>query len=406
LAKWVWIFHHPGPFTLRIHHVNKHKAPSLRQLFQFSLRSMSLAVAIATAGPALAQGTWQRLVTQGNGPSVRSTPVAVAVQQSIYVFGGVKDDFSTGQNEFHADLYRFDAITSRWTALAPAGATPPARAFAAGVDVPQRQWVVVFGGASYAADFSNMTFHGDLWAYDIRANRWQQLQPVNAGPSGRSGPAVWRVNDQLYVFGGINTAGGTYGALNDLWRYDLRTNRWEQLTGQNQAGSPVTRHEATLGGGSAFAGQLTLYGGDTTTPEGGFTHLNDTWQYDLHTGQWRNITPASRNITPSRISGASAKIGHSLYLAGGDAPGGSSDCGASFPQNPTNELWRFDLVRHTWSQVTAGGDTFPAIKRTSAAEVNGRMFVFAGWGFTCTNGQGGQTWNPDVYVYAPTSHAH
>jgi N-acetylneuraminic acid mutarotase len=70
----------------------------------------------------------------------------VALESDVFLFGGVKDDFAAFQNTFFNDLYRYDVRSNTWAPLAAADALPPARAFAAGVAVPQRRWVVVFGG--------------------------------------------------------------------------------------------------------------------------------------------------------------------------------------------------------------------------------------------------------------------
>ncbi|GKT19964.1 hypothetical protein AVHY2522_24400 [Acidovorax sp. SUPP2522] len=90
----------------------------------------------AVAEALAADGRWTRLVTTGEGPSVRSTPAVAPVLGSIYLFGGVKDDFASGENTFYDDLYRFDPRLARWTPLSPSGAKPPARAFAASAAVP------------------------------------------------------------------------------------------------------------------------------------------------------------------------------------------------------------------------------------------------------------------------------
>lgn len=352
----------------------------------------------AVAEALAADGRWTRLVTTGEGPSVRSTPAVAPVLGSIYLFGGVKDDFASGENTFYDDLYRFDPRLARWTPLSPSGAKPPARAFAASAAVPARHWMLVFGGANYSADLSSLTFFDDLWAYSALLNRWTQLQPGNPGPSARSRPAMWVDGEKVYVFGGIQT---DFHTLNDLWAFDLRTNLWTQIIANGDANSPTSRHEAAVAG-RAWDGQLTLYGGQFSDSDG-FVSLNDTWRFDLATHQWQNITPAEadKNVDAPRHQGSTVQIGHALLMAGGDLPGGSSGCGAAFPQNATSELWRFNLHDRTWRLLAPGGDAFPALKRTNAAAVGGVMYVFSGFGFSCQNDEGGQVWNPDVYAFRP-----
>jgi len=48
--------------------------------------------------------TWTRLDTSGLGPSERSSPAVADIGSSLYVFGGVRDDFASGVDTFYQDL--------------------------------------------------------------------------------------------------------------------------------------------------------------------------------------------------------------------------------------------------------------------------------------------------------------
>jgi hypothetical protein len=208
---------------------------------------------------------------------------------------------------------------------------------------------------------------------------------------------MWTVGDRLYVFGGIDA---TFTTLNELWTYDLRAARWQQITPGGSA--PPPRHVAQAGA-QARLGRLTLYGGEQVDPAVGFVTLADTWEFDLVRQSWREVTPAVFTIEPPRNYGAAAVVGLALYLQGGDLSGGVGGCGAPFPQNPTEQLWRFDLVDRTWHQVRPGGDPLVRLKRHAAASVDGRVYVVSGWDFRCDSGAGpGQIWNLDTYVVMPS----
>ena len=75
-----------------------------------------LCLLLAGAGAARAD-TWTERATRGTGPSGRSEPVAAAVGRSVYVFGGVHDDFATGVNTTFNDLFRFDTRNDTWEEL-------------------------------------------------------------------------------------------------------------------------------------------------------------------------------------------------------------------------------------------------------------------------------------------------
>jgi N-acetylneuraminic acid mutarotase len=359
-------------------------------VFAVAATSLLLVSAPVPASGTVAQGTWQRHVVTGTGPGERSAPVAAAVDSQLYVFGGVRDDFATGQNVFFNDLFRLDTRTDTWTRLAPVGGPPAPRAFAGGAGAPRHARFFVFGGSTF--DSTSLTVFDDLWSYTPATNRWTRLGSTTPGPSGRSGPAMWVVGTRLYVFGGIDA---TFTTLNDLWLYDLVGGAWTEV--RPTGARPQTRHVAQAGDVARF-GRLTLYGGEGD-PSLGFPLLADTWELDLVHEVWREVTPVAADIPP-RNYGAAAVLGAQLYLQGGDRPGGSAGCGAPFPQNPVDELWRFDLVERTWHRVTPGGDPLARLKRHAAATVDGRMYIVSGWDFRCDGGVGpGQVWNTDVFSF-------
>jgi hypothetical protein len=158
-----------------------------------------------------------------------------------------------------------------------------------------------------------------------------------------------------------------------------------------------------MAGPQQVLGRLTLYGGETVTAEG-FATLGDTWQFNLSTHTWTDVTPPQeRNIDPPRNYAATAWLGPRLVLQGGDVPGGVPGCGSPFPQNPTDELWRFDAFTRSWSRLQPTGDPLPRLKRSVGVAVGLRFFVFAGFDFSCDGSTGGQVWNEAVHTYAPRS---
>ncbi|MBO3745999.1 hypothetical protein J5X84_07970 [Streptosporangiaceae bacterium NEAU-GS5] len=362
--------------------------------------ALGLAAAVILAGgtPASAsQGVWRRLPVSGQPPTERSAPVAAALGSSIYLFGGVRDDFATGQNTFLNDLRRFDTRTGVWRLLSPHGGPPPARAFGVAAAQASTGRVFVFGGGTF--DNFSLSPLNDLWAYSAAANTWTELHPRTSAPAARSGPVMWISGDRLYLFGGITAA---FATLNDLWAYDLRANTWTELIPDGAPGSPPARHVAQAGG-AEVGGVFTIYGGETIDATGNFVQLNDTWQLRVATRTWTRVTfPSGGDIAPPRNYGAAATIGQNLYLHGGDLPGGSAGCGAPFPQNPNNELWRFDVRAKKWARLQPAGDPVARLKRHVAVAADGRMYVVSGWDFQCADGVGpGQVWNLNTYAFTP-----
>jgi hypothetical protein len=113
----------------------------------------------------------------------------------------------------------------------------------------------------------------------------------------------------------------------------------------------------------------------TTDATQGFPLLSDTWEFDLAARRWREVTPTSGNIDPARNYSATAIVGTNLYLQGGDEPGGDAGRDAPFPQNPTAQLWRFDLSLRAWHRLNPDGDPLVRLKRPAESTVDGRMHV-------------------------------
>jgi len=347
-------------------------------------------------------GVWRRLSTSGVAPSGRSAPAVAAQGRFIYVFGGSHDDVVTGAVTLHDDFHRFDTVRNRWQSLPATGARPTARAFANLVNDPGSGQLVMYGGATFGAFFGDFAALDDLWAFDPESGYWTELGAANGGPGGRSGATLWIDDGQLYVFGGIDSTFRTY---NDLWAYELASGTWLELIPDGEPTSPPPRHEA-LSGGVVRDGRVTLYGGETVTEDFSFVTLPDTWQYDLARGSWTELTPAPRHdLDPPRNLGAAALLGGALYVHGGDVPGGEL-CGAVFAQNPTRELWRFDLDRERWEELSPRGMPLARLKRTRGVEVGGAMYIVGGYDFTCAAGVGTQHWNDDVYRYEPSRRGH
>jgi N-acetylneuraminic acid mutarotase len=116
----------------------------------------------------------------------------------------------------------------------------------------------LFGGAYNNVDNPNAFSPGnDLWRYNKATRIWtwisgsdQQNQfgvygtkgvsnPDNV-PGARSGAFTWiGPNDKLYLFGGRGfAASGGLGFLNDTWVYDIPTGEWTWISGSNVVNDP------------------------------------------------------------------------------------------------------------------------------------------------------------------------
>jgi N-acetylneuraminic acid mutarotase len=200
--------------------------------------------------------------------------------------------------------------------------------------------------------------------------------PLNK-PGSRWESTSWKDNaGNLWLFGGhgFASAGGT-NYLNDFWKYEIATNEWTWVKGENTVNSlgiygikgvanaankPGAR-EGAISWTDSF-GNLWLFGGFGYAASGYADDLNDLWKYDpLNNvwtwmkgdnsgGQWGiygNQGVADIGNNPGSRSQSSAwldKVGD-LWLFGGEGTDGAGFGGM------LNDLWKYNLSTNQWTWV-------------------------------------------------------
>ncbi|MBI2439774.1 MAG: hypothetical protein HYV35_00195 [Lentisphaerae bacterium] len=169
----------------------------------------------------------------------------------------------------------------------------------------------LFGGYGYPASGGDNELN-DLWKYDPATTNWtwmkgstntsqngtygtQGMPAAGNTPGARYGAVSWTDGSgALWLFGGIGyPASGSWGYLNDLWKYDPATTNWTW-----EAGASSTNQNGTYGTqgvpattntpGARYrevawtdgSGALWLFGGYGRPASGGLGFLNDLWKYD------------------------------------------------------------------------------------------------------------------------------
>jgi len=223
-----------------------------------------------------AYGT-QGTAAANNLPGGRQTAVLWAEPSgtTIWLFGGFGLD-SNGTNlgvgqigSVLNDLWKFDTGTGMWTWVSGSStanqngvygtqATSNVATNAAASSVPGARWgssgwvnpdgdLFLFGGFGYGSLATQPTgFLNDVWEYDVASGQWIwwkgstdvnqpgtyitspfsafQINYANNAVGARRGAARWLPNSlgYVYFFGGEgydSSSGGSYGELNDYWRY-------------------------------------------------------------------------------------------------------------------------------------------------------------------------------------------
>lgn len=238
------------------------------------------------------------------------------------------------------DLHAYDSARQRLVAMRSA----PALTFEHdGVRWRERTLVGQPGNGRFLADVAEMVydqarrevvmFVGDLfsatrqtWTYDGVA--WVQRQPTVMPTAGWGFSMAYdERRSRCVLFGGIDTAPGSYGVLDtDVWEWD--GSQWSVVPTPLH---PPGRAQGALAYDRA-RGVTVLFGG------GWMANLNDTWEWDGVT--WRAIATAS------------APAPRTLAMLGFDPSGGHMVLGGGRHQNGVwlGDTWTFQ--GGSWSQVT------------------------------------------------------
>ncbi|MBK8848312.1 MAG: PKD domain-containing protein [Bacteroidetes bacterium] len=243
-------------------------------------------------------------------------------QGNLWIFGG-----RVAAGDCYDDVWRYNPYTSEWTWMAgnaTANKTPvygtlgvPNTNNTPGARLCALTWVDNNGDFyMYGGSNNQGKRHADLWKFSKASLAWtwidgSQLTNVNAfnGTKGQFGnlntpgsrgetTVSWVDNtNRLWFFGGqMNTASDFY---NDVWQYNLTTNQWAWMAGNNVFGpnaapnwgtQGVPASSNTPGARNAFGrwrdaqGNLWMCGGIKSN--GNNDAFNDIWKYDITTNQW------------------------------------------------------------------------------------------------------------------------
>ncbi len=243
----------------------------------------------------------------------------------------------------------------QWRNITPqSGTQPEARRYGSAIyDAVGRQ-IIVFGGLGTSG------FLNDLWSFDLNTQKWSRLEASGA-PSPRFGHnAVYdSVGRQMVVWAG-QESGKFY---NDTWILDLQSMVWRNV-------SPAQRPKARYGSASVFdptSRSLVQFAGFTEES----VRYQDTQSFDIRTLTWTDITPAS--ILPEvrcLLTAAFDRTGRRMLIFGGQRAG------------PLGDFWSFDLQSRRWNALNTTQGPSPRFFSTSFVNTDGSFVLFGGSSFT------------------------
>ncbi len=184
----------------------------------------------------------------------------------FWMFGGKGFDATNTSDGYLNDLWKYDVTNNEWTwingtnlegqngvysALSITSPTnmPGGREFS-GSWKDELGNFYMFGGIGMASTITpNQGYLNDLWKYNPTTNVWTWINGANItnqwgtygtqgtaaavnSPGSRLSSAFWEdLSGNFWLFGGFGFATSSTGSLNDVWRYNPKTNQWAWMKG-------------------------------------------------------------------------------------------------------------------------------------------------------------------------------
>eukprot|EP00961_Rhodomonas_salina_P288300 3895996-Rhodomonas_salina.1 len=301
----------------------------------------------------ISPGFWTDITVPGAGllPSSRTDHTMLAWNGSLFLFGGnaLEDGLTKPSKELHE--YKIDQ--SAWIQLS----TPVTSAPSPRYQHAMAAWegaLYIFGGYNYGDGEAEI--FNDVYRYDIRSGTWRDVSEASAPPRFQHAMAGW--GGKLYAFGGFVFSQGANRLSNILQEYDIATRTWTDRSG---GAVPFQRRGHVM---TAWDGSLYVFGGWGEESVG----LNDLHRFDIFSATWSDIGSDANGFPPAeRSEHAMIAFKEALYVFGG-----------SGKTERFNDLHAYLIASRTWVELSAG-NIAPAVRSEHAMAIwNEALFVFSG----------------------------
>lgn len=205
---------------------------------------------------------------------------------------------------------------------------------------------------------------------------WSRVTPMSGSalPPPRSGAASVVVKGRLYMFGGY---GGGTGRLDDFYSFSFDTCTWEEVEVLSSEKPGCRENNGVVIGDSS---RVYLFGGYNGT-----AWLNDLWMFDIDTQRWECIQESSdpssddsaalgiigrrRSTAPSRRFGYVSVVHDNKFVLFGGFDG----------SRWLNDMYEFDFLTKVWTQIEARG-RLPSVRSCPAwAKDDTHVYIQGGY---------------------------
>jgi hypothetical protein len=174
--------------------------------------------------------------------------------------------------------------------------------------------VYLFGGEYH--DGAHTVVSDQLFKYELSTNKWKQLLCAS-GPPPRCAHGAVYYNRVLYVFGGELASATEYHHYRDVWKFDTVKLQWTEIKPSTAGGgtAPSARSGAAV---TVWKHLMIVFGGFYEAANSLPRWYNDVTVLNLQTEQWLNNPHSKLTVRPEpRSASNTALIGDDQWLIHG-----------------------------------------------------------------------------------------
>eukprot|EP00002_Diphylleia_rotans_P017599 TRINITY_DN3414_c0_g1_i10.p1 TRINITY_DN3414_c0_g1~~TRINITY_DN3414_c0_g1_i10.p1 ORF type:complete len:1436 (+),score=244.45 TRINITY_DN3414_c0_g1_i10:118-4425(+) len=162
-------------------------------------------------------------VLESQYPPESNYPRIAVVGDDAYYFSDLSPTFGALKEEFMDRYWKLDTRTLEWSNGLVEGDLPKKREEYC-IATMENQFYM-FGGYAYPPGRLN-----DLYRFDTESKRWNKISPESRWPISRYGHSCFSWSGYYYVYGGYS-----YPSQTDMWQYDPGLNVWSEIRSNNSA---------------------------------------------------------------------------------------------------------------------------------------------------------------------------
>ena len=171
----------------------------------------------------------------------------------------------------------------------------------------------------------------EILIIDLKENTSNIVKPLNDNliegtdiPEGRYGAGTFVHDKYLWVFYGNAGRSTGYRDLNDIWKFNLETYKWEKIIPKSSSNPSARR----LPSYTFYNNKFYMFGGD------GNGLFNELWSFDINTLLWNKVHNGSGYCPSKRYESTGVLFNNTFIITGGD--------------NNADELWGYNLNNNFW----------------------------------------------------------